>query len=136
MHPHMPFNARVEGQVSKCLGDTRLHLAQDRLLRDSLFILSRCFLEPQGQVGRAGGQGRWEGQVLLFALSIGKLRLRRADRWYFPSLYVREKNKRRGLLASGLEVLACAEVGLCCFLSDPWSDRAEILMKPCFRCLV
>lgn len=54
MHPHMPFNARVEGQVSKRLGDTRLHLAQDRLLPDSLFILSHCFLEQQGQVGRAG----------------------------------------------------------------------------------
>lgn len=126
MHPHMPFNARVEGQVGKRLGDTRLHLAQNRLLRDSLFILSHCFWNSKG---------RSAGQVLLFALSIGKLSLRRADRWYFPSLYIPEKNKMRGLLASGLEVLACTEVGLCCFLSEPWSDRAGILMKPCFRCL-
>lgn len=73
---------------------------------------------------------------MLFALSIGKLRLRRADRWCFPSLYIPEKNKIRGLLAQGLEVLVCAMVGLRCFLSEHWSDRAGILIKTCFQCLV
>lgn len=55
MHPHMPFNARVEGQVSKCLGDTRLHLAQDRLLRVIPYLFSL--------VASWNRKGRWAGQV-------------------------------------------------------------------------
>lgn len=99
----------------------RLHLAQDRLLWDSSLIL----------VASWNSLRRWAGQGLLFDLSIGKLRPRRAKSLHFPSLYIPEKDEMRGLLASGLEVLAYATVGLHCFLSAPWPDRAGILMRRC-----
>lgn len=83
MEPHKPLTAHIWGhRTIRAIVTLRLHLAQDRPLGDSSFIRSLCLSR---QLGWVGGWDRWAGQVLFFALSIGKLRLRRAEKTFVPS---------------------------------------------------
>lgn len=66
MHPISLLMLMLRTQVSYSHGDLETPFGTGQVF-DSSCILSQCFLEQFGQLGR---------QVLIFALSIGKLRLR------------------------------------------------------------